>query len=181
MTLPRRPPSSAASTTTPPCSSSINVWDVISATVVADLPGCEALATASHSIAASLGYPDGEQIPRDLMISAVGQIAAAVELPVTADLEAGYGDAAETVRRAIAVGIVGANLEDQMKPFDDAVAAVEAAVSAGLPRGSTSSSTRGRTPISRRATVTRRPCSPTPSPGGAPSSTSARRASSSPA
>jgi 2-methylisocitrate lyase-like PEP mutase family enzyme len=113
----------------------INVWDVISATVVADLPGCRALATASHSIAATHGYPDGEQIPRDLMISAVGQIAAAVGLPVTADLEAGYGDPAETVRRAIAVGVVGANLEDQMKPFADAVAAVDAAVSAGSAEG----------------------------------------------
>ena len=113
----------------------INVWDVISATVVAALPGCRALATASHSIAATHGYPDGEQIPRDLMIQAVGQIAAATELPVTADLEAGYGDAAETVRRAIGVGIVGANLEDQMRPFEDAVAAVEVAVGAGAAEG----------------------------------------------
>ena len=46
----------------------VNVWDVISATVVADVPGTTALATASHSIAATLGYPDGERIPRDLMI-----------------------------------------------------------------------------------------------------------------
>ena len=109
----------------------VNVWDVISAKVVADVPGDEALATASHSIAAALGYPDGEQIPRDLMIDMVGRIAAAVDLPVTADLEAGYGDAGETARRAIGVGIVGANLEDQMKPLPDAVAAVAAAVAAG--------------------------------------------------
>ena len=113
----------------------VNVWDVISATVVADLPGCRALATASHSIAASHGYPDGEQIPLDLMIATVGRIAAAVDLPVTADLEAGYGNPGETVRRAVAVGIVGANLEDQMRPFDDAVAAVEAAVEAGAAEG----------------------------------------------
>lgn len=113
----------------------IDVWDVITATVVASLPGCRALATASHSIAALYGYPDGEQIPRDLMLEAVGRIASAVHLPVTADLEAGYGDAGETVRRAIGVGIVGANLEDQMKPFDEAVAAVEAAVAAGAAEG----------------------------------------------
>ena len=56
----------------------VNVWDVISATVVADVPGTKALATASHSIAATLGYPDGERIPRDLMIDMVGRIAAAV-------------------------------------------------------------------------------------------------------
>ncbi|WP_406830693.1 isocitrate lyase/phosphoenolpyruvate mutase family protein [Pedococcus sp. KACC 23699] len=109
----------------------VNVWDVITAKVVADTPGTKALATASHSIAASHGYPDGEQIPRDLMIEAVGRIAAAVDLPVTADLEGGYGDAGETVARAIDVGIVGANLEDQMKPLADSVRAVEAAVAAG--------------------------------------------------
>ena len=56
----------------------------------------------------------------------VGRIVAAVDLPVTMDLEAGYGDAGETARRAIEVGVVGGNLEDQMKPLDEAVAAVEA-------------------------------------------------------
>jgi 2-methylisocitrate lyase-like PEP mutase family enzyme len=113
----------------------VNVWDVISATVVADVPGTKALATASHSIAATLGYPDGEQIPVDLMIDMVGRIAVAVDLPVSADLEAGYGDAGETVRRAIGVGVVGANLEDQMKPLPEAVAAVAAVVKAGEAEG----------------------------------------------
>jgi 2-methylisocitrate lyase-like PEP mutase family enzyme len=113
----------------------VNVWDVISATVVADVPGTKALATASHSIAATLGYPDGERIPVDLMIDMIGRIAAAVDLPVSADLEAGYGDASETVRRAIGVGVVGANLEDQMKPLPDAVAAVAAVVKAGEAEG----------------------------------------------
>ncbi len=113
----------------------VNVWDVITARVVADTPGTRALATASHSIAAAQGYPDGEQIPRDLMISTVARIAVEVDLPVTADLEAGYGDAGETVRRAIDVGVVGANLEDQLKPLPDAVRAVEAAVAAGAKAG----------------------------------------------
>ncbi len=113
----------------------VNVWDVISAKVVAAAPGVKALATASQSIAASHGYPDGEQIPRDEMIDAVGRIARAVSLPVTADLEAGYGDAGETVRRAIQVGIVGANLEDQLKPLPEAVKAVAAAVQAGTSAG----------------------------------------------
>jgi 2-methylisocitrate lyase-like PEP mutase family enzyme len=112
-----------------------NVWDVITATVVADLPGCKAIATASHSIAASAGYPDGEVIPRDEMIAAVGRIARAVEVPVTADLEAGYGDVGETIRQAVGVGVVGANLEDQVKPFDEAVAAVRAAVDAADKEG----------------------------------------------
>jgi 2-methylisocitrate lyase-like PEP mutase family enzyme len=109
----------------------VNVWDVISARVVAETPGTKALATASHSIAASHGHPDGENIPRDLMIEALGRIAAAVDLPVTADLEAGYGDPGGTVERAIDVGIVGANLEDQLQPLPDAVRAVEEAVAAG--------------------------------------------------
>ena len=113
----------------------VNVWDVISATVVADVPGTQALATASHSIAASYGYPDGEQIPLDLMLEAVGRIAAAVDLPVSADLEGGYGDAAETVRRAIGLGVVGANIEDQMKPLAEAAAQVEAIMAAASDEG----------------------------------------------
>jgi 2-methylisocitrate lyase-like PEP mutase family enzyme len=112
----------------------VNVWDVITATVVAD-QGSKALATASHSIAASLGYADGENIPRDEMIAAVGRIAGAVDIPVSADLEAGYGDAGETVRRAIGVGVVGANLEDQMRPLATAAGEVSAAVKAGEAEG----------------------------------------------
>lgn len=108
----------------------VNVWDVISATVVADIEGTQALATASHSIAASLGYPDGERIPLELMLETVGRIAAATSLPVTADLEGGYGDAPDTVRRAIGVGVVGANIEDQMKPLPAAAAQVEAVMAA---------------------------------------------------
>ena len=113
----------------------VNVWDVISATTVSGLPGCRAIATASYSIAASHGYPDGERIPLDEMITAISRIAAAVDLPVTADLEAGYGDAGTTVRRAIGAGAVGGNIEDQMRPLGEAVAAVQAAVRAGEAEG----------------------------------------------
>ena len=113
----------------------VNVWDVVSAQVVAAVPGTTALATASHSIAASYGYEDGEKIPVDLMLEACGRIAAATSLPVTADLEGGYGDAAETVRRAIGVGIVGANIEDQMKPLPEAVAQVEAVLAVAAAEG----------------------------------------------
>jgi 2-methylisocitrate lyase-like PEP mutase family enzyme len=113
----------------------VNVWDAISARVVADLPETTALATASHSIAASFGYDDGEHISVDLMIATVGRIAAVTELPVTADLEAGYGNPAETTRKAIGVGIVGMNLEDQLKPLGESVAAVEAVVSAANAEG----------------------------------------------
>lgn len=108
-----------------------NVWDVVSARVVASTRGARALATASHSIAATFGYEDGENIPLDLHLDMVQRIVGAVDLPVTMDLEAGYGDAGETARRAIEAGVVGANLEDQMKPLDEAVAAVEAVLRAG--------------------------------------------------
>src|SRR4051794_28562716 len=108
----------------------VNVWDSISAKVVADTPGTAAIATASHAIAASWGYPDGEKIPVDTMIEAVGRIVEATALPVTPALGGGYGAPAETVRKAIGVGVVGANVEDQMKPLDEAVRGVEAIMDA---------------------------------------------------
>lgn len=113
----------------------VNVWDAITARVVTDVPGTRALATASHSIAATLGYQDGENIPVEQMVDMCGRIVAATHLPVSADLEAGYGDPGGTVRRAIGVGVVGANLEDQMKPLDEAVGAVRAVVAAGEAEG----------------------------------------------
>jgi 2-methylisocitrate lyase-like PEP mutase family enzyme len=112
-----------------------NVWDVVSARVVAGTEGVRALATASHSIAATFGYEDGENIPLDLHLHMVGRIVRAVELPVTMDMEAGYGDPGETARRAIGLGVVGGNLEDQMKPLDEAVAGVEAVMAAGRDAG----------------------------------------------
>jgi 2-methylisocitrate lyase-like PEP mutase family enzyme len=112
-----------------------NVWDVVSAKVVAGTDGVRALATASHSIASTFGYEDGENIPLELHLSMVERIVQAVDLPVTMDFEAGYGDAGETARRAIAAGVVGGNLEDQLKPLDEAVAAVEAVLAAGRDAG----------------------------------------------
>jgi 2-methylisocitrate lyase-like PEP mutase family enzyme len=112
-----------------------NVWDVASARVVAGTEGVRALATASHSIAATFGYEDGERIPLDLHLHMVGRIVRAVGLPVSMDLEAGYGDPRETTRRAIGLGVVGGNLEDGMRPLDDAVAAVEAVLAAGRDAG----------------------------------------------
>lgn len=112
----------------------VNVWDVVSARAVAALPETTALATAGHSIAATFGYPDG-QIPRELMIEFVGRIAADTTLPVTADLDDGYGDAGETTRLAIGVGVVGANIEDRLKPLAESAAQVEAIVKAGEAEG----------------------------------------------
>ncbi len=112
-----------------------NVWDVASARVVAATDGARALATASHSIAATFGYEDGEHIPLELHLDMVERIVRAVDLPVTMDFEAGYGDPGGTARRLIAAGAVGGNLEDRMAPLDDAVAAVEAVLRAGADAG----------------------------------------------
>src|SRR3954453_16550601 len=86
-----------------------NAWDIVSARVVASTPGVRAIATASHSIAASYGYEDGENIPLELHLDMVRRIAAAVDLPVTMDFEAGYGDPGGTASRAIEAGVVGGN------------------------------------------------------------------------
>ena len=112
-----------------------NVWDVVSAKVVAAVPGIRALASASHSIASTFGYDDGENIPLDLHLDMVRRIVEAGDLPVTMDFEAGYGDAGATARRLIEAGVVGGNLEDKMAPLEDAVAAVEAVMAAGRDAG----------------------------------------------
>jgi 2-methylisocitrate lyase-like PEP mutase family enzyme len=92
-----------------------NAWDVASARILEEA-GHPAIATTSAGIAYSLGYADGQNISRDEMLSVVARIARAVRVPVTADLESGYGSTAkevsETVRAAIEAGAVGMNLED---------------------------------------------------------------------
>ncbi|MGZ0246301.1 MAG: isocitrate lyase/PEP mutase family protein, partial [Alphaproteobacteria bacterium] len=92
-----------------------NVWDVAGARIVAD-QGYPVIATSSAGIAWSLGCPDGEIISRDDMLFMVKKIAEGVDLPVTADMEAGYGEAAEavadTVVATLNAGAVGANIED---------------------------------------------------------------------
>lgn len=92
----------------------INVWDAASALVVAKRPGCAAIATASAAIATAHGYDDGENIPVDLMIDTLRRISQAVDLPVTADLERGYGDVRATTSAALEAGAVGLNLEDDL-------------------------------------------------------------------
>src|SRR5439155_2293739 len=89
-----------------------NAWDVASARVLASLPGCRALATTSGAVARSLGYEDGENAPAAVMIEAASRIAQAVDVPVSADLEAGYGDPVGTARGAWVGGLVGINFED---------------------------------------------------------------------
>lgn len=93
----------------------VNVWDVIAARVVEEM-GAPALATTSAGVANSLGYPDGQRISRGEMLEAVQRIARAVLAPVTADMEAGYANSAEsmaeTAQQLVETGAVGLNLED---------------------------------------------------------------------
>jgi 2-methylisocitrate lyase-like PEP mutase family enzyme len=89
-----------------------NAWDVASAVHFAGL-GAPAAATSSAAVAEALGYEDEHGIPADEMLAAVGRIAAAVDVPLTADLEAGYGlDAEALVAGMLQAGAVGCNLED---------------------------------------------------------------------
>jgi 2-methylisocitrate lyase-like PEP mutase family enzyme len=88
-----------------------NAWDVASARIF-EAAGFPAIATTSAGVANSLGYPDVERIPRDEMIWMVRRIARSVSVPVTADVEAGYGDPVGTARAVLDAGAVGMNLED---------------------------------------------------------------------
>jgi 2-methylisocitrate lyase-like PEP mutase family enzyme len=92
-----------------------NVWDVASARIIEEA-GFPAIATTSAGIAFAQGFPDGQKIPAEQMITAIAQIAANIRAPVTADVEAGYGqrpeDAARTGRKVIDAGAVGMNFED---------------------------------------------------------------------
>ncbi|MGW7445029.1 isocitrate lyase/PEP mutase family protein [Kitasatospora sp. NPDC054795] len=92
-----------------------NAWDVASARVI-EAAGATAIATTSAGVAWSLGAPDGDRAPRGPMLDAIARIASAVTVPVTADIEGGYGqspaEVAETVTRVLEAGVVGINIED---------------------------------------------------------------------
>ncbi len=102
-----------------------NAWDVASARIFEDA-GFPALATTSAGVANALGYADGERIPRHEMLEVVARIARAVAVPVTADMEAGYGDAAGTARGVIEAGAVGFNIEDRNNPANQIAALTSA-------------------------------------------------------
>jgi 2-methylisocitrate lyase-like PEP mutase family enzyme len=124
-----------------------NAWDAASARIFEEA-GFAAIGTSSAGVAFSLGYPDGQQISREEMLGAVRHIARAVSVPVTADVEAGFGstpeEVAETARAVIDAGAVGMNLEDGAEEKPDFLqdlskqkemigAVLEAAKSAGVP------------------------------------------------
>jgi len=93
----------------------VNVWDCATARIL-ESGGSPAVATTSAGIAFTHGYPDGEKIPRELMLEAVARICRSVSVPVTADVEAGYGASAgemeATASAVVEAGAVGLNLED---------------------------------------------------------------------
>jgi 2-methylisocitrate lyase-like PEP mutase family enzyme len=95
-----------------------NAWDAASARIF-EQAGFPAIATTSGGVANALGYADGEFIPREVMAEAVRRIAAVIHVPITADMEGGYGpsaeDAATTARAVIKAGAVGMNFEDAFR------------------------------------------------------------------
>lgn len=95
----------------------VNVWDAGSASIV-DAAGAKALATGSYSVAEALGFEDGENCPLEAAINVLTRICAVTQLPVSYDLERGYGDTPEQVAascaRVVAAGAVGINIEDSL-------------------------------------------------------------------
>jgi 2-methylisocitrate lyase-like PEP mutase family enzyme len=92
-----------------------NAWDAVTARLFVKA-GARAIATTSAGIAATLGYADGQKVPRELMVEAIARIARVVDVPVTADIESGYAaspkDLHESIRAVINAGAIGFNLED---------------------------------------------------------------------
>jgi len=95
----------------------LNIWDAGSAKIVADA-GAKAIATGSWAVAAASGYEDGEALPLGFALHTVRRIVEAVDIPVSMDIESGYGrtpdQLAETVKQVVDIGVVGINLEDQI-------------------------------------------------------------------
>lgn len=107
-----------------------NAWDVASA-VIAAAAGAPAIATTSAGVAWSLGVPDGDRLDRARAVAVIASIAAAVTVPVTADIEGGLAPTpdgvADTVTAVLEAGAVGINVEDGTRPPDDFVMTVAAA------------------------------------------------------
>lgn len=109
-----------------------NAWDAGSAKAVAET-GAKAIATGSWSVAAAFGFEDGEKLPFALALANLERIVNAVELPVTFDVEAGYGDVASAARQAVAAGAIGFNYEDGLigekglQPIEEQSARIRAA------------------------------------------------------
>jgi len=107
-----------------------NAWDCASARIIEEC-GFKAIGTTSAAVAWAMGYPDGEALERSEMIAAIARIAECVSLPVTADIESGYGtaieDLIETLELVRDAGAVGCNIEDYSKSEDRLYTPAEAA------------------------------------------------------
>jgi 2-methylisocitrate lyase-like PEP mutase family enzyme len=130
----------------PPLLLMANAWDAITARLF-EAEGFAAVATTSGGVSWAIGYADGEAAPWDEVVDQTARVARAVKVPVTADIETGFGATpaavASSIKDIIAAGVVGVNLEDGMagptpiRSIDEAVARIraarEAANSAGVP------------------------------------------------
>ncbi|WP_410666371.1 isocitrate lyase/phosphoenolpyruvate mutase family protein [Amycolatopsis sp. lyj-84] len=107
-----------------------NAWDVASARLIEDA-GAAAIATTSAGVAWSLGAPDGDLLGRDLAVDLIARIARLATVPVTADIEGGYGDTpgdvGETVAAVVGAGAAGINIEDGPRPPEEVVPRIAAA------------------------------------------------------
>ena len=121
-----------------------NAWDAVTARLL-EAEGFPAVATTSGGVAAALGFPDGEGAPWDEVVGQTARIARAISIPLTADIERGFGDTPDAVGRSITdiigAGAVGVNLEDSvpgpvpLRPLEDAAARIRAARAAATAAG----------------------------------------------
>ena len=123
-----------------------NVWDAVTARIVAGAPGVKAIATASHAVSFAHGVRDGEGLTVNQALSVAGLVVGATDLPVSVDFEKGYSPTAvgvqDNVERLLATGAVGLNIEDSTGPekapqfdIEHAAARVAAARAAGVSTG----------------------------------------------
>ena len=118
-----------------------NIWDAGSAEIVTR-SGAKAIATGSNAVAEARGFEDGEDLPFDIVLKNAKNIVRITDLPVTVDLESGYGKDAESVEECVAAvratGVVGINLEDQdlakggIRALSEQVKRVQAASKTGI-------------------------------------------------
>ncbi|MEZ5681920.1 MAG: isocitrate lyase/phosphoenolpyruvate mutase family protein [Erythrobacter sp.] len=132
-----------------------NIWDAGSARAVAEA-GAKAIATGSYGVAEAQGFHDGETLPIEIVLENLRRILSVTDLPVTIDMEAGYGDTPEevgvSVGKAFALGAVGINMEDRMPgetellPISVAAQRYAAAASTGIHVNARTDVYRGKDP-----------------------------------
>jgi 2-methylisocitrate lyase-like PEP mutase family enzyme len=115
-----------------------NAWDAASAKI-AEVAGAKAVATSSAAVAWCHGYPDGDVMPREVVLAAAKETLRVVHVPVTVDSEGGYSSdpakVADHVMTLIGLGVAGINLEDSTSPPDLLVAKIAAIKSAAKAKG----------------------------------------------